>query len=592
MAIAQNFPIISPSLNLDFANVQALDPRITYTRASTATYYGTRTALAEQNLLLQSQTFDNASWSKLGSTVTANAAVSPDGTSTASLLISSLASTDSYLRQEPVIPTGGTDVLTVYAKYLNYRYVVVNIRTGVSARYCWFDVLNGVVATNNSGGTASMQSVGNGWYRLILSRANEGSTLRCNFYLATTDAVLTIVGDGVSGNYFWGAQFEKRDQATAYAPTTTQPVNNYIPALETAASGVARFDHNPVTFESLGFLVEQLSTNLLLQSEDLDTTWSETRATLSLNSVIAPNGTLTADVLIANTDNDTHFTTQTFTGTAVSHTFSAYAKANGLNHIALRLFNGSTQVGLAYYNLSTGATGTVTAGTASIQSVGNGWYRCSLTATLAASASCTADIFLANADNTNSFVGNAFSGVTLWGFQIEALALSTSYIPTVASQVTRAADAASMTGTNFSSWYAQGEGTLYVESLAQNTAAANNKNLRLTDGTTSNEIWLGSSSPGTGARSQIILGNVTYFDGSVVNQIIAGQFGKYAVSFETNNTVLCANGTLGTVDTTVAIASSINQLIIIPPSQRAGYYKKIAYYPVAVTSAQLQALTG
>lgn len=592
MAIAQNFPIIAPSISMDFANVQALDPRITYTRASTATYYGTRTALAEQNLLLQSQTFDNASWSKLGSTVTANAAVSPDGTSTASLLISSLASTDSYLRQEPVIPTGGTDVLTVYAKYLNYQYVVVNIRTGASARYCWFDVQNGVVGTNSSGGTASMQSVGNGWYRLILSRANEGSTLRCNFYLATTDAVLTIAGDGVSGNYFWGAQFEKRDQATDYTPTTTQPVNNYIPALETAASGVARFDHNPVTFESLGFLVEQLSTNLLLQSEDLDITWSETRATLSLNSVIAPNGTLTADVLIANTDNDTHFTTQTFTGTAVSHTFSAYAKANGLNHIALRLFNGSTQVGLAYYNLSTGATGTVSAGTASIQSVGNGWYRCSLTATLAASASCTADIFLANADNTNSFVGNAFRGVTLWGFQIEALALSTSYIPTIASQVTRAADAASMTGTNFSSWYTQGEGTLYVESLAQNAVAANNKNLRLTDGTTSNEIWLGSGSPGTSARSQIFLGGVTYFDSALATQVTARQFGKYAISFETNNAVLCANGTLGAVDNAVPIPSSINQLTIIPPSQRAGYYKKIAYYPVAVTSAQLQSLTG
>jgi len=592
MSIAQNFPAIAPSLSLDFANVQALDPRITFARASTATYYGTRTALAEQNLLLQSQTFDNASWTKIGSTATANAVVAPDGTSTATLLTSNLASTDSYLRQEPTIPTGGTDVLTVYAKYLNYRYVVVNIRTGASARYCWFDVLNGVVATNSSGGTASMQSVGNGWYRLILSRANEGSTLRCNFYLATTDAVLTIAGDGTSGNYFWGSQFEKRDQATAYNVTTTQPVSNYIPVLETAASGVARFDHNPTTFESLGFLVEQQSTNLLLQSEDLDTTWSETRATLSLNSVVAPNGTLTADVLIANTDNDTHFTTQTFTGTAVSHTFSAYAKANGLNHVALRLFNGSTQVGLAYYNLSTGATGTVTAGTAAIQSVGNGWYRCSLTATLAASASCTADIFLANADNTNTFVGNAFSGVTLWGFQIEALALSTSYIQTVASQVTRAADAVSITGTNFSSCYAQGEGTLYVESLAQDTSAANNKNLRLHDGTTSNEIWLGSGSPGTAARCQIALGGVTYFDSNMSNQATAGQFGKYAVAFETNNTVLCSNGTLGTLDTAVPISSAINQLTIIPPSQRAGYYKKIAYYPIRISNTQLQALTG
>jgi hypothetical protein len=210
-------------------------------------------------------------------------------------------------------------------------------------------------------------------------------------------------------------------------------------------------------------LIEQQSTNLLLQSEDFSTTWSATRAPVSTNINIAPSGALTADGLIASTDNDTHFVSQTFTGTAVSHTFTVYAKAYGLNFIALRLFNGATLVGLAYYNLSTGATGTVTAGTALIQSVGNNWYRCILTATLAASASCTADIQLANADNTNSFAGNAFSGVTIWGAQVEATAFPTSFIATGVSQVTRAVDAASMTGTNFSSWYRAGEGTIYAE---------------------------------------------------------------------------------------------------------------------------------
>jgi hypothetical protein len=87
MSIAQNFPTISPSLSLDFANVQALDPRITFTRASTATYYGTRTALAEQNLLLYSQEFDNAAWTKTSTTVTANSTTAPDGTTTADTLI-------------------------------------------------------------------------------------------------------------------------------------------------------------------------------------------------------------------------------------------------------------------------------------------------------------------------------------------------------------------------------------------------------------------------------------------------------------------------------------------------------------------------
>lgn len=589
MAIAQNFPIISPSLNLDFANVQALDPRITYARASTATYYGTRTALAEQNLLLQSQTFETT-WVVARVTLTANATTAPDGTATAELAVADVSTSQTHSLRQSVSASVLTYTLSVYVKASGLSWIRLG-NASASVAFAYFNISTGTIGTVGANANAFISDAGNGWYRCSINFTAVAGSNAFDLNLAETDNATLFVGDGTSGVFLWGAQLEQRSAPTAYQVTTTQPVSNYIPILETAASNVARFDHNPVTFESLGFLVEQLSTNLLLQSEDLDITWSETRATLSLNSVVAPNGTLTADVLIANTDNDTHFTTQTFTGTAVSHTFSAYAKTNGLNHIALRLFNGSTQVGLAYYNLSTGATGTVTAGTASIQSVGNGWYRCSLTATLAASASCTADIFLANADNTNSFVGNAFSGVTLWGFQIEALAFPTSYIPTVASQVTRAADAASMTGANFTSWYAQGKGTLYVESLTQNLNFSNSKNIILQDGTVDNQIWVGGGAPTTSARSQVILGGVTYFDSNLTNQTTAGQFGKYVVSFETNNAVLCANGTLGVVDTAVSIPSSINQLTISPP-QRGGYYKKIAYYPVAVTSAQLQSLTG
>jgi len=47
--------------------------------------------------------------------------------------------------------------------------------------------------------------------------------------------------------------------------------------------------------------------------------------------------------------------------------------------------------------------------------------------------------------------------------QLEAGAFATSYIPTVASQVTRAADSASMIGNNFARWYNVGEGTVYSQ---------------------------------------------------------------------------------------------------------------------------------
>ena len=60
---ASSYPTIQPTLNLDFANTKQLDPRITFVRNSTAAYYdGQTSAMAEQNLLLQSNTFSNAAW--------------------------------------------------------------------------------------------------------------------------------------------------------------------------------------------------------------------------------------------------------------------------------------------------------------------------------------------------------------------------------------------------------------------------------------------------------------------------------------------------------------------------------------------------
>jgi hypothetical protein len=60
------------------------------------------------------------------------------------------------------------------------------------------------------------------------------------------------------------------------------------------------------------------------------------------------------------------------------------------------------------------------------------------------------------------YTGDGYSGIYIWGAQLEAGAFPTSYIKTEASQVTRSADSASMTGTNFSEWYRQDEGTVYV----------------------------------------------------------------------------------------------------------------------------------
>ena len=84
MTISANFPNVKPSLLLDFANAKQLPPSVTFTRSTPAVYYdGKTTAMAEQNIFQQSQTFDNAYWNKFQATITANSTTAPDGTNTA-----------------------------------------------------------------------------------------------------------------------------------------------------------------------------------------------------------------------------------------------------------------------------------------------------------------------------------------------------------------------------------------------------------------------------------------------------------------------------------------------------------------------------
>lgn len=571
MTIQSNFPAIRPTLDLNFANAEVLDPRITFTRASTATYYGTRTALAEQNLLLRSQDY-SATWTVTNLTpVTGKTA--PDGTSTATEFTAGAANA---VLTQGFVAVAGSYTFTVFLRRV----------TG-----------SGDIQIAADNGTWNTKVITGTWARYDITQTVVAGSRTAGIRVVTS-------GDAIE---VWGAQLEQRSTASAYTLTTTQPVNNYIPVLLTAAAGVPRFDHNPVTFESLGLEIEEQRTNLLLQSEDLDTTWSETRATLSLNSVIAPNGTLTADGLIASTDNDTHFTTQTFTGTAAAHTFSVYAKARGLNHVALRLFNGSTQVGLAYYNLSTGATGTVTSGTASIQSVGNGWYRCILTATLAASASCTADIFLANADNTNSFAGNAFDGVSLWGFDVEAGLFATSYIKTEGSQVTRSADIASMTGTNFSSWYNQGEGSFVTEAIANNSATAGaqiRRFLEIRNDAASEIIRFGRGTSNTAIRFLLatngVAATLTPSGAISFGTIVQNNPDIFSVGYSATIPSLVLDGTkapditggfvglpTGMTQMNIGSAGVANLTDILN-----GTIKRVAFYPLRLTNTQLISLTS
>jgi hypothetical protein len=223
--------------------------------------------------------------------------------------------------------------------------------------------------------------------------------------------------------------------------------------IESIASNLPRFDYDTVTLAPKGLLIEEQRTNLLLQSAALATTpWSTSLGSVTANATTAPDGTLTASA-ITSTGGGVF---QSISGTvaATVYTASIYVKYIGGGGQLTFGFNANPTSARANFNIQTGSLVSIDANatSATITSVGGGWYRCSVTATVTSTSTIIVDYSLTSGTSWYS-----------WGAQLELGASPTSYIPTTSATVTRAADNASMVGTNFSSWYNQNEGTVVAE---------------------------------------------------------------------------------------------------------------------------------
>jgi hypothetical protein len=194
-------------------------PRLTYQNGGG----GCPSLLLEKqstNQLTYSEQFDNAAWIKEDLTVTANATTSPDGTTNADKLIANTSSTDHSIYQSNAVFTGASVSFSAYAKASDYNYIFLGKNNSIASDGVFFDLTNGTISQNTSALTASIQSVGNGWYRCIVS-STSWPTPHPIICLSENGTSFNFAGDSSKGVFVWGGQAEISSYPTSYIPTTS-----------------------------------------------------------------------------------------------------------------------------------------------------------------------------------------------------------------------------------------------------------------------------------------------------------------------------------------------------------------------------------
>jgi hypothetical protein len=562
----------------------------TVTRATTATRVNAAglVELVPYNLLQQSEVFSNAFWVKTRSTISANTLTAPNGTLTADKLVEDTSTnTHQVLSTSSSVTTGSNYVSSIYAKAGERNWVLVVYFDGATVRGRYFDLSNGTGGANWPGTpvTNSITSVGDGWYRITLSYTATSTTNILGIYLANADGSASYTGNGTSGIFIWGAQLNEGTSALPYQATETR-------------LNIPRLDYSLGSCPNI--LLEPQRTNLALRSEELDSaTWQKTAVSVTANSTTSPSGLTNADTLTADGTSGGKAILQNGTATltsGVTYTTSIYAKKNTNNFIqivgsAVPYVN--TNV-FANFDLNNGVVGTVgSSATARIENVGNGWYRCIMTATAGLTSNTNNYIvqLISSATAARGEINSLSTSVFLWGAQLEAGAYPTSYIPTSSASVTRNADVISR-GNIFTNGLVTASGGTWFVDIRNNRALTRDAG---------NGICIGTTLNGTGATANSLCIENTSLPNSrlVIYKRTNGAFAslfttttneiKVAIKWNGATADVFVNGVK--VVTATAFTTTIMEFLTANSNDVPKNINSMALFPTPLTDTQCIALT-
>ena len=308
----------------------------------------------------------------------------------------------------------------------------------------------------------------------------------------------------------------------------------------------------------------------------------------------APDGTNNSYKLVEGNSNSIHRMYQTATVSASPNaSISIFVKYNGRKFVLMRIADST--VG-RWYDIENGVLGSAFQGTpndSSIESVGNGWYRISISNTVSSVARL--ELWVSDTESTSAYQGDTTKGVYIYGAQLEAGSYSTSYISTSGSSVTRLADVCNNGGNE--QVINSTEGVLYAEIKALSEIGGN-RYISLSDGTDSNRIILrfqDTDKVGCYVRSA----SGTDADITKTSASISSNFLKVAVKWKTNDVALWVNGVEVGVDSsfTTFNANVLNRLNLTGATTTTSQYfygnvKDVKVYNTALSDSELASLTS
>jgi hypothetical protein len=433
------------------------------------------------NVVTFSEEFDNANWTKTGTSISENTAVAPNSTQTADKLVEGTSSGNKYTSG-----SGSAFAVTAGMKVTVSCFIKAGERTwcalGISKtsgqpytggaftdRSAYFNLSTGAAGTVGSSlSSSSITDVGNGWYLCsITGTAVASGSIAPFITIALGDVNASYTGDGSSGIYLWGAHLYRSDlggmvdnpeRGDSYVPTTS------------AARFLPRVGHhvfNGDAWVNEGVLAEsEQRVNLYEYSSDFTNSYwaKENVPSGGLNfDGVGPDGQEDSAVKLIDSNaggtGSVYLTSGVVTvGVSSQYTASVFAKKLGVSYLGISTRGFTTPANATtFFDLDDGIVSQKSSehDVATIQNVGNGWYRCAITFTTDATDTTGQNRFFLSDNGTSTTVNlDGTSSILLYGAQFDvgnsnaSAPTPSSYIPTSGQQEIREAESFTIPSAN------------------------------------------------------------------------------------------------------------------------------------------------